>query len=281
MSKEAKVGLLLGLALIVGIVLVLRGLHGNDEAKLEEELAISNQVVNPSKSEEQDALDIPTAVGQLSDRSTPVMPTVAKNDPDVRFIGDLPGDQVGPPTQTGGPVIPPATDSLEDKLKDLTEPVKTDKSVIEVVLGDNQVKQEPQKRIYIVEKGDCLEKIALRVYGKVEGKKQKNIMGIYEANKGKMPSKDEVYPNQKLVIPRLPGEPGSERQVTTSQKTQQDKTTTTKSAGRVYLVEKDDSLWDIAEMKLGSGLRYKEIKKLNHLKSNDIYEGQKLRLPSK
>jgi len=278
MSKEAKVGLLLGLALIVGIVLVLRGLHGNDEAKLDEELAISGQVVNPSDSVGQEAVDIPSAVNQLSDRSTPIMPSLAKNDSDIRFIGDLPGDQSGRPIQTGGPVVPPMTDPL-DKLKSLTEPVETNTSVVEVVLGDNRKVEEPQKRIYVVEKGENLTKIALRVYGKVEGKKHKNIVGIYEANKDKMPSKDVVYPGQKLVIPRIPGEPVGVKMVTMNQTTRQEQTIAKKVARKSYSVQKDDTLWDIAEAKLGNGMRYKDIMTLNKLKSEDLYIGQKIELP--
>ncbi len=279
MSKEAKVGLLLGLVLIVGIVLVLRGLHGNEEVRLDEELAISSPMENPSDSVIQETVDIHSAVTQLSDRSTLVIPAVAKNDSEIRFEGPLLRDHSGQSVQTGGPVIPPATDPL-DKLKSLTEPVPSDKSIIEVVPGDTQRAEDPQqKRIYVVEKGDCLEKIALRVYGKVEGKKHKNIVGIFASNKDKMSSMDRVYPGQKLLIPRLPGEPGSVEMATTGQMTPRDMAVSIQSTKQVYLVQKYDTLWDIAEAKLGSGLRYKEIKKLNNLKSDKIGEGQKLRIP--
>jgi LysM repeat protein len=279
MSKEAKVGLLLGLALIVGIVLVLRGLHGNEEAKLEEELSISNQLVNRSDSVEEESVDIPSAVGQLSHHGTPI-PAVAKNDPDIRYVGDLPGGISDQSKQTGGLVILPPVDPLSG-LKSLTEPVDGDKSVVEVVLSRSKAAEPQPKRIYVVSKGDCLERIALRVYGKIEGKKPKNIDGIFLANKDKMRSKHTVYIGQKLVIPRLPGELGALDLVATNQATRQDKPEVKQSSGQVYLVRKYDSLWDIAEEKLGSGLRYKEIKELNHLKSDDINEGQKLRLPSR
>ena len=278
MSKEAKVGLLLGLVLIVGIVLVLRGLHGNDDAKLEEELSISNQIVNSPDSVEQESVDIPTAVDQLSNRSTSVMPPVANNDLDKRYEGDLPGGRLDP---TGDMVIPPLSDPLDKTLQGITEQVKTDKSVVEFVLDSHRKTEKPSKRTYIVKKGENLTKIALRVYGKVEGKKYNIIKGIFEANKDKMSSMDVVYPGQKLVIPHLSGEPGGPKMVAINQKTREDKAIVNADAATIYSVQKNDSLWDIAEAKLGSGLRYKEIMALNKLESDAIYEGQTLRLPSK
>lgn len=49
---------------------------------------------------------------------------------------------------------------------------------------------------------------------------------------------------------------------------------------RTYTVRKGDSLWAIAAKQLGDGTRYKEIKTLNGLKSDTIYAGQVLKLPS-
>lgn len=40
-----------------------------------------------------------------------------------------------------------------------------------------------------------------------------------------------------------------------------------------------DTLWDISEKYLGSGLKYKDIMELNELKSDKIYVGQKIKLP--
>ena len=48
-----------------------------------------------------------------------------------------------------------------------------------------------------------------------------------------------------------------------------------------YPVQDDDTLWSIAEDKLGNGNRYKEIMKLNGLKNDTIHAGQKLKIPNK
>lgn len=48
-----------------------------------------------------------------------------------------------------------------------------------------------------------------------------------------------------------------------------------------YTVSRGDTLWGIAQKKLGSGPRYTEIKALNGLSSDTIYAGQKLKIPKK
>lgn len=55
----------------------------------------------------------------------------------------------------------------------------------------------------------------------------------------------------------------------------------TKDYQCIHTVEKGQGLWTIAKIYLGSGLRYLEIKKLNGLKNNTIYTGQKLKIPFK
>lgn len=50
---------------------------------------------------------------------------------------------------------------------------------------------------------------------------------------------------------------------------------------RTYTVKKGDTLWGIAEEKLGYGRRFVEIKKLNGLSDDIIYPGQVLKLPEK
>jgi LysM repeat protein len=53
---------------------------------------------------------------------------------------------------------------------------------------------------------------------------------------------------------------------------------TADTAYDIYVVVKGDSLWAIAQKKLGNGARYKEIKSLNGLTSDTIHAGQKLKI---
>ena len=54
----------------------------------------------------------------------------------------------------------------------------------------------------------------------------------------------------------------------------------TSGGEEVYTVVAGDTLWGIAQKKLGSGARWKEISKLNGLTSSTIVVGQKLKIPS-
>ena len=52
-------------------------------------------------------------------------------------------------------------------------------------------------------------------------------------------------------------------------------------SGNTYTVAKGDTLQKIAEETLGDSNRYEEIRKLNYLNSDMIFEGQVLKLPAK
>lgn len=47
-----------------------------------------------------------------------------------------------------------------------------------------------------------------------------------------------------------------------------------------YVVQEGDTLWELAEIWLGSGLRYPEIMQHNNLKSDVLYTGQVLKIPT-
>lgn len=74
-----------------------------------------------------------------------------------------------------------------------------------------------------------------------------------------------------------------EKKLTSSAKVEINEEADTPSAAepteKTYTVKKGDTLWGIAASQLGRGFRYREIKKLNGLKTNIIKEGQVLKLP--
>lgn len=105
--------------------------------------------------------------------------------------------------------------------------------------------------VYTVKSGDTLSAIAVK-YGTTY-QKLAAYNGISNPNK--------ISVGQKIKIPG--------------------KTTSTATVTTTYKVVKGDTLWTIAQKKLGNGSRYKEIKSLNGLKSDTIYAGQTLKIPAK
>jgi nucleoid-associated protein YgaU len=154
----------------------------------------------------------------------------------------------------------------------------------------------PMQRVYVVKSGDNLASIAKEVYGEEEGNRMVNVLGIFEANRQRLKSADEVYEGQKLLIPQLADVlvetetsdgvlPEAIVEVVKSigrrhQQTEEVKKPEIK--GRLYEVKEDDNLWKIAAQELGDGNRYPEITKMNAalLSDEDSLDiGMRLRLP--
>ncbi len=115
-----------------------------------------------------------------------------------------------------------------------------------------------------------------------------NIKKIYNANTGKLPTMDDLKIGQKLTIPALENGTfatnftGSRVITTEGMGTGTVGSTGSSATTKNYVVKKYDSFWSIAEAKLGKGIRYKEIVKLNNMDENDTLKlGAKLKLPGK
>lgn len=144
-------------------------------------------------------------------------------------------------------------------------------------------KVQPASKTYVVKSGDSLAEIAIKMYGAKEGNRRVNVERIFNANKNVLKSPDEIYEGQKLVIPNLPISEAAAPAIRPAASSSGNTTAQT-SGGREYVVADGDSLWKIAEAKLGNGIRYTEIVKLNSdvLKNGDnLSVGMKLRLPAK
>jgi nucleoid-associated protein YgaU len=142
--------------------------------------------------------------------------------------------------------------------------------------------------IYVVQPGDSLGKIALKVYGPELGNKIATVQEIFLANKQNLKSPDSIMPGQKLVIPllhslqaRMPDEPFFPEGMFERLKNAFPRKD--KSKFRQYDVQDGDSLWRIAEKALGDGTRYHEIAELNSNTISDMDDlsvGMRLKLPS-
>jgi nucleoid-associated protein YgaU len=174
----------------------------------------------------------------------------------------------------------------------LIDPVPTNNET--KVDGKTEAKPDLPK-IYVVQDGDNLAKIAQKFYGVEIGNKTINVKRVFEANRGVLKSPDDIHVGQKLVIPQLKNEAESvfsdslfERMKSTiSTKSSAGKTPTvllTKlpvaQSGKQYIVSEGDNLWRIADKQLGDGERYREIIKLNDLEDEDyLTVGMRLKIP--
>jgi LysM repeat protein len=304
LSKEAKIGLLLGLVFIVAIAVVLRGVHRDSLAIMDESAGLSkgqpeasetvplSSVVEQLSSEHYPAVGRRSVIPVNAERqelsgpgsvSAPgavsVEPNVSATDSgQVRFVGELPG------SSSGVAMVMPQQEGLTSGVQSPGRVFMPPSGMIERAvanLGQQRAVAAPavdQSRKYVVCKGDALNSIAVKFYGQAEGNRLVNIERIYNANRNTMRSIDEIQVGQQLIIPALEGSvPGSSRI--------QDSISASLPAvtkEKYYVVQEGDSLWSIATRKLGDGKRFNEIARLNSKVIGDkdnVYPGMRLQMP--
>jgi LysM repeat protein len=304
MTSDAKVGVLLGLVFIFIVAFLINGLGdlksdkdnneltekmvqsyirspglGGSERKVSQELI---EQIEPVKTEP-DLLDIweQSRVESESERFRMELPVVVKKEIQENKTDVLVKEEAIKLEMMKAEA--PATVAKIEAAKELkVTPIKP-----------------PSQRIYVVKAGDNLASIAKEVYGEEEGNRMVNVQGIFEANRERLKSEDEVYEGQKLLIPQLvdvlvekekPSGILSEtiveavksigRRHQEAQKVKEVKKPEIK--GRWYEVKEDDNLWKIATQELGDGNRYPEITKLNAALLSDednLDIGMRLKLP--
>lgn len=308
MTKEAKIGLLLGLLFIVAIAVVLRGVHEDTQPALEESLALQDaqqkrtakqsEPENPVKvalpeqrPRQRVVLEEETLVATRDEKGPGVEVDSAREEGaalssvrvmeagEVRHVQELPKrmqveDAEGRSTEV---VVRPGTRRLEDALRQVTVPVVAQRTVQtgSRVLGG--------ERTYVVEKGDHLTKIAQKMYGEAAGNRRVVVSKLYEANKDRLSSKDMLRVGQSLRIPvlRVEGQTVEPKGTVVRPATGAGQVSA-QQMRRTYTVEKGDSLWKIAEKQLGDGSKYKALLEVNKDvidEQHHLRPGMTLRLP--
>ncbi len=343
MSKEAKIGLLLSLVIIVAIAIILKGVHCDSMNDLNEiqKLAKNNQSIQPE--------NLPlNAVQNLSakdsgtyhfaglgndgenllpapDRQTPAIapeqvrpagpivynsttPQRDSAEDAVRLRIPLPGTSLQPENRSETDRIQPesgiyrhavdavieAPDSSSIKAGqrntiDVPPRVSSNTNANPPAGSTDRISPAPTRQSvrYTVVKGDDLSQIALKVYGDSEGKRWVNVKRIFEANTTTLEDMNNLKIGQILVIPSISGNnpvANQNRPAQTVTGISQEKTVPESKAETFYVVQKGDSLWSIAQNKLGGGNRFPEIAKLNDKMLSDeksIRPGMKLKLPAR
>jgi nucleoid-associated protein YgaU len=298
MTSEAKIGLLLGLVVIVIIALVVNGLpsfHKNDKSNdlTRDMVRLDNGSAALGEGERQVTRDIQNLNLQSPSQQSGLQPPSQQVNNEIRSITPTPQNAMAGQGNFSNTPPPIQTLSVGNN-----QPVPN-QVPSNVIIGGRQTNTAqiqpspgttilPAQKTYTVKSGDSLASISIQFYGQSEGNRLVNIDRIFNANKNILKAKDEIYEGQKLVIPPLPASTTSTTINTTSRITTSN-TANQNLVGPVqpsndYVVADGDNLWKIAEAKLGSGIRYTEIVKLNPAlegNANNIKVGMKLRLPVK
>ncbi len=291
MTRDAKIGLLLGLAFIFVIAFIVNGLPSlrGDKNKNSNELT-AGMVGLPNReagigARERKALEQTTRSDAPGWNETKVL----MDEQGIRYTITLPY----------GPVAEGAKSpsGLQERVEiGPTAPAVVEEKIPVVVRSSEPVKPALPK-VYVVEDGDNLSTIALKFYGPEEGNKRANIAKLFQANSKVLSTPDEIKVGQQLTIPALSSLTwGQERNDGGLASSLFEKV---KSIGREHLplkkpevsvrvksyaVRDGDSLWRIAEAELGDGSRYKEIVTLNKdvLSDEDsLTVGMTLKIPPK
>lgn len=267
MTSDAKIGLLLGLVFIVIIAFVINGLPILLKASPYEQV-ITTSITNVDES----PLDLTgraeKAVKSINEtdfhRQLRQIDPTSKDYEDVRFAIELDRQPV-----------------QQLPVRNIPLPGASAKAKV---------------RFYTVMPGDNLAVIAKKFYGDEMGNKNAVVNKLYEANTSILDSADDIVVGDKLRIPPLHslvekqpiGSSGvsmlAKLKTVTSEKVSAWKETFNKPRNSEYVVMAGDSLWRIAQQKLGNGNRYHEIIRLNNSVIDDVEElkvGMRLKLPAR
>jgi nucleoid-associated protein YgaU len=265
MTRDVKIGLLLGLAFIFMIAFVINGLPSfrGDSNELTNTMVDFRNKQPGIGSKEREVIKWTDSIEKQPFRvDNPLM-----DDPDIRYRTPLP--QGTPVVKDTKPLGLQESDAVKVVVPRPVENKRTDVKKTETV-------KPALPKIYVVTDGDNLALIAKKFYGDEEGNKRANIMKIFEANRNLLNTADEIQVGHKLIIPPLRASaPEKEKSNSGLASSIFEKV---KSIGREHLplkkpdrarqgksytVRDGDSLWRIAAEQLGDGSRYTEVAKLN------------------
>lgn len=265
MTRDVKVGLLLGLAFIFMIAFIINGLPSFRGDSNELTTTMVDLPNNPPGigAKEREFINRTESI----EKQPFVVQNPPMDDPDIRFKTPLPQ----------GPLV------VKSRNPSTVEKTETVKPAL--------------PKIYVVAEDDNLALIAKKFYGPEEGNKRKNIMRIFEANRNILESPDEIDVGQKLIIPPLPASAAKkdkskgifsssvfEKVKSIGREHLSLKKPARARQGKSYTVREDDNLWKIAVEQLGDGSRYTEIARLNAdiLDDEDFVPvGTRLKIPAR
>jgi len=178
MASEAKIGLLLGLAIIFVVAFVINGLPRFGNRDRSDDLATVMD-------------DNPDGIG----------PAVA---PGIIYPGRTP-DPVPDETLPGSENNERSGDSPDELANHLGQdaPERTNDPGAPGEVMPAEPVRPAWPKVHVVRRGENLGDIAKMYYGPEEGNRKANVMKIFESNRNLLESPDKIFPGQKIIIPSL------------------------------------------------------------------------------
>lgn len=306
MTKETKIGLLVGLAFIIVVGILLSDHVANSSREPQAVLTnVGNNVRDSVAIPSPNPISAPVAIaGPTSPVPTPEelkrQPIQSAN----VIVGIGPGGSVRSlteaaatptePINMGGQTTMPLAATDE-------QPVPSDQSNAAPAPATEQQPQTPALpqtasakendskvlKQYKAESGDTIRKIAHKFYG---NSSHASVLAILDANPQLKGNAARLQAGRTYAIPALDHhsdvsaadgkteavKPASHQKATVAEKTR-------RSPGGTYTIKAGDTLWKIAAEKLGSGSEWKQIQKLNAdvLKGGVLRAGAVLKLPAR
>lgn len=170
----------------------------------------------------------------------------------------------GPPPIEAEPVTAPVDSALAP--------------IVPVTPIEQAAAKLPELIRFSVKAGQTLHQVAQEVLG--DGRRWREI---YEANKNKIPDPNNVRAGTELEFPqeRVAKSPKNAPTTLPASAPAEGSCSAPASlpSGRTHTVTRGETLYAIARKELGSGNRWKELMKLNDLRSEQVAAGTVLKLP--
>lgn len=301
MTRDAKVGLLLGLVFIFIIAFIINGLPNFRKSDKDS----GNDLTRSRVQLEKNSRGIGNNARQVAQRTvTPIRPQAV---PAARPLIRQTAQQNTAPgiSQTISPSIfsstnknnerfrmslPPSTSGV-NKTRSFVQqkPLTQSRALTAMSTSPKTVQAAAKTRIYKVEDGDSLASIAKKFYGDGIGNKRETVNLLFKANRKVLKNMDAIYIGQKLIIPPIKIDnsdnpalalTGKQFESVDSVGQRKKPASVTKADTKQYIVKEGDNLWKIANEQLGDGNRYPQLAKLNKLEDEDLLSvGMRLKLP--
>lgn len=295
MTRETKIGLLVGLAFIIVVAILLTDhtattTDPQPAAKADIGDNVRQSVTTPQP-------QIPTRADlDAARRPEPVRPPVVQVGPDANTgapisIAPLVPGVGGGATGALPPVVADRTPRTDGRLNDLVTRHPEELMAVDGA-GQSPAASKPAPaappivppKTYVAEAGDSLSRIAQRQMG---GNTKANRDALLKANPSLQAEGNPVVLGKHYVIPSAGAVAQSEGKPATAARGSDSATPFRKPAPSTpntywYTVKENDNLWRIAAAELGNGNLWQQIKDLNAdvLKGSEtVRANQRIRLP--